>query len=446
MKLQNLIHIVIGIVCIGLLPKVQALSPAPDGGYPGFTTAEGQNALLHLTTGTANTAVGWLSLESVTTGSFNTAVGTGTLLANTANDNTASGAGALLSNTTGGNNTANGVFALFSNTTGVNNTATGLAALGDNTTGSFNTASGYEALLSNTTGINNTADGYQALYSNTTGHENAANGGQTLSSNTTGFANTASGIQALYNNTTGIGNTANGFQALYSNTVGNANIALGDGAGSGQDADAHNNIYIGDYGSHGEVNTIAIGIPGTHTDSTYLQGVFGATAPLGSAVFVNSFGHLGTLISSARFKQNIRDMADASHALLGLRPVTFCYKPELDPDGIPQFGLVAEEVEKVNPALVVRDGEGKPYSVRYEQINAMLLNEFLKEHRAFLKEQRQVEEQEATISQLKSTVAHQEKGMEALAASVKEQALQIQNVSAQIELNKPVPKVVLKNR
>jgi len=423
MKLQNLIPILIGIACIGLLSRAQAISPAPDGGYPGGNTAEGQNTLFSLTTGGYNTGVGFLSLRSNTTTSFNTAIGAGALLANTADGNTATGTGALFSNTSGPSNTANGAFALFSNTTN-----------------GGSTASGYQALFYNT-GFGNTADGYQALYSNTTGHENAANGGQALFSNTTGQHNTANGSQALYNNTIGNQNTAIGFQALLSNTVGYGNTALGDGAGSGQDADAHNNIYIGDYGSHGEVNTIAIGIPGTHTDSTYIQGVFGATAPLGSAVFVNSFGHLGTLISSARFKQNIRDMADASHALLGLRPVTFCYKPELDPDGIPQFGLVAEEVEKINPALVVLDAGGKPHTVRYEAVNAMLLNEFLKEHKKVEEQDRRIQQQGVTITKLKNdfqTVSiQQRKEIQLLSAQLEQQAAQIRMVSGQLAAASP---------
>jgi hypothetical protein len=408
MKRQSLIRILIAIACIGLLPNAQAISPAPDGGYPGGNTAEGQNALFGLTTGGYNTAVGFLSLRSNSTTSFNTAIGAGTLLANTADGNTATGAGALFSNTSGPSNTATGAFALFSNTTN-----------------GGNTANGYQALFYDT-GFGNTADGYQALYSNTTGHENAANGGQALFSNTTGSFNTANGIQALSNNNTGSGN-----------------IALGYLAGIAQDPDANNNIYIGNHGFHGEVNTIAIGIRETHTNSTYIQGIFGATAPLGSAVFVNSFGHLGTLVSSGRFKQDIRDMAEASHALLALRPVTFSYRPELDPDGIPQFGLVAEEVEKINPALVVRDSEGRPYSVRYEQINAMLLNEFLKEHRAFLKEQRKIEAQEATITQLKedfqSKLVEQQKQIKALMTG-------LQKVSAQVEMSRPAPQTVVKNQ
>jgi len=156
-------------------------------------------------------------------------------------------------------------------------------------------------------------------------------------------------------------------------------------------------------------------------------------------VIVGSNGQLGTVVSSERFKEAIKPMDKASEAILALKPVTFHYKKDLDPEGVPQFGLVAEDVEKVNPALVARDADGKVYTVRYDAVNAMLLNEFLKAHR-------KVEEQEATITQLKSTVAQQQKGMEVFAATVKEQASQIQKVSAQLELNKPAPRTVLNDQ
>jgi type I site-specific restriction endonuclease len=183
-----------------------------------------------------------------------------------------------------------------------------------------------------------------------------------------------------------------------------------------------------------------------------VAGIHGATASGGVAVYVNSNGQLGTLNSSARFKEEIRSMDKASEAVLSLKPVTFRYKEELDPDGIPQFGLVAEEVEKVNPALVTRDAEGKVYTVRYEAVNAMLLNEFLKEHRKVEEQARKVEEQEAIITQVKSTMAKQEttiaqqaKGIEVLTAAVKEQALQIQKVNDRLESNKHAPQTVVEN-
>ena len=383
--------ITFALVCFALVQNAQAVSPPPDGGYPGANTAEGQAALLSLTTGTYNTAVGIYSLLSDTTGRFNTGIGAATLLANTGDQNTATGAGALLSNTTGINNTANGTFALFFNTTGNNNTAVGEGALFNNTSDT-NTATGASALFSNTTGSGNTADGVGAL-----------------DGNTTGGLNTAIGDFALQSNTTGTGNIALGYFAGQNSTTGSYNIHIGNEAFATDD------------------HTIRIGSQGVEM-ATFIAGIYGATVSGGTAVFVDSDGQLGISTSSARFKQDIQDMGSASDVLVALRPVTFHYKPELDPKGIAQFGLVAEEVEKVNPNLVVRDREGKPYSVRYDQVNAMLLNEFLKEHR-------KNEEQQATIAQLKS-------GMEALTATVKEQAAQIQKVSAQVELSKPAPQTV----
>jgi hypothetical protein len=384
--------ITFSLVCFALLPDAQAVNPPPDGGYPGGNTAEGQDALLGLTTGTYNTAVGLFSLESNTTGNFNTAIGAGTLLANIAGQNTATGAGALLNNTTGDSNTANGVFALFDNTTGGVNTAIGFAALGNNNIGSFNTAIGVNALLNNTNGGSNTATGYQALFNNT------------------GSTNTANGWQALFSNTTGAGNTAIGYFALDGNTTGGNNIALGRFAGM--------NVTTAD-------NVICIGSDGMNeNNSCFIGNIFNATSSGGTAVFINTDGRLGTITSSQRFKESIKPIEQASEALYALKPVTFHYKKEIDPAGMTQFGLVAEDVEAINPDLVVRDKEGKPYSVRYDQVNAMLLNEFLKEHR-------KVEEQGATI-------AKQQKQIDALTAG-------LQKVNARLEMSRPSPQVAESN-
>jgi len=394
--------ITFALVCFALLPRAQAVSPPPDGGYPGGNTAEGQNALLNLATGTYNTAVGLFSLESIATNNFNTAIGAGTLLANTADDNTATGAGALLSNTTGENNTASGVFALFDNTTGDSNTANGFAALGNNTTGSFNTANGVNALLDNTTGANNTAIGNGALFNNTVAFGNTATGFQALLNTTAGGSNTATGVNALFNNTTGGGNTAIGSATLFNNTTGDSNTALGDSAGLGVTTAA---------------NVICIGADGANVNnSCFIGNIFNATSTGGTAVFINASGQLGTTTSSRRFKEEIKPMEQASEALLALKPVTFRYKKEIDPARTSQFGLVAEEVEKVNPQLVVRDKEGKPYSVRYDQVNAMLLNEFLKEHRK--------------VEDLEANAARQQKQIEALTAG-------LQKVSAQLAATSP---------
>ncbi len=316
-------------------------------------------------------------------------------------------------------NTAEGTDALFSLTTlGFFNTAIGFEALFSNTTGSANTATGLEALFSNTGGNNDTANGVNALFSNTIGSANTADGLDALFSNTTGSFNTADGHTALRQNTTGEGNTATGFRALVRNTTGNGNIALGNNAG-GNLTTGSNNIDIFDRGVAGEANTIRIGKQGTQR-TTFIAGISGATVT-GTAVVVDSNGQLGVAPSSQRFKDAIKPMAKASEAILALKPVTFRYKKDLDPAGIPQFGLVAEDVEKVNPDLVARDKQGKPYTVRYEAVNAMLLNEFLKEHKAFLEEQRTVEE-------LKKQVA-------ALTAG-------LQKTSAQLEASKPAPQVV----
>ena len=424
------------LACFALLPKAEAVIPAPDGGYPGFNTAEGQNSLLSLTTGSANTAVGWLSLRTLTAGSFNTAIGAGTLLSNTGDANTATGAAALLFNTTGERNTATGTATLLNNTTGFNNTANGVAALWFNTTGQRNTAMGTNALFNNSAS-SNTGIGDDVLFSNTTGNFNAATGANALFKNTTGFNNMANGFEALFRNTTGNNNTADGFRALHNSTTGSFNIALGNLAGNNLTMGS-NNIDIGNAGVAGESATVRIGTAGTHT-ATFIAGIYGATVINGAQVMAGSDGKLGTMLSSARFKEAIKPMDKASEAILGLKPVTFRYKQELDPDGVPQFGLVAEEVEKVSPNLVIRDRDGKVDTVRYEAVNAMLLNEFLKAHR-------KMQEQEATITQLKSgaakqeaTAAHQQKQIEALTAG-------LQKVSAQLETSKPAPQVVNNNQ
>jgi hypothetical protein len=361
-------------VCFALSQTARAVTPAPDGGYPNGNTAEGDDALFSLTSGIGNTSIG----DS----------------------------------------------ALFSNTTGNHNTATGA-----------------NALNSNTTGYSNTANGNLALRKNTTGHVNTAIGAEALRLNTTGNHNTAQGLHALFHNTTGDSNTANGVNALYNNTTGGNNIALGFEAGDNLTT-GDNNIDIGNKGAAGESNTIRIGtvkfggIVGRGKarpivlTPTFIAGISGVPVT-GSAVHVSSSGQLGVPPSSQRFKDRIKPMDKTSEAILALKPVTFHYKKELDPKGISQFGLVAEEVEKVNPDLVARDAKGEVYTVRYEAVNAMLLNEFLKEH--------------AKVEELKkdfqATIARHQKEIADLAATVKEQAAQIQYVSAQLELSKPAPQV-----
>jgi hypothetical protein len=307
------------------------------------------------------------------------------------------------------------------------NTFLGEGALASNTTGNNNTATGDAALGANTTGFSNTANGASALIFNTTGYYNTATGAFALFSNTTGLLNTAIGVSALYNNTTGDSNTAIGASALLNNRTGSSNIALGPQAGQNLTTGS-NNIDIGNAGRAGEANTIRIGTGGTQT-RTFIAGISGVMVPGGVGVIVGTDGKLGTVVSSERFKDAIKPMDKASEAILSLEPVTFRYKRELDPEGVPQFGLVAEDVEKVNPNLVARDADGKAYTVRYEAVNAMLLNEFLKEHC-------KNEEQEATIRRqrrdFEAAIAQEQKEIEALTATVKEQSAQIQKVSAKL--------------
>ena len=345
------------------------------------------------------------------------------------NKNTAEGQDALFSLTFGTSNTANGYSALKANTTGDRNTANGTLALFTNVTGSENTATGYAALFFNR-GSGNTADGIGALHSNATGTNNTANGQRALYDNLSGSKNTANGSGALGNNTMGDNNTADGFQALGANTTGSFNIALGNNAGSGVST-ADDVICIG-----------AAGADVSH--SCYIGNIFNQSSPSGLAVFVNSDGKLGTMMSSRRFKEHIKPMDKASEAILALQPVTFRYKKDFDPTGTAQFGLVAEDVAKVNPDLVVRDKEGKPYSVRYDQVNAMLLNEFLKERKKIEDQQETIAQlksdatkQEAAAIELKSTVAQQQKAMEILTVQLQEQAAQIQRVSAQLAAASP---------
>jgi len=374
-SIQSLAIITLTLINFGLLTISEAVVPPPDGGYPGFNTAEGQSALSALTTGIGNTAIGWRSLFSNTDGSFNTAVGAGTLVLN------------------------------------VGNQASG--------EGTQNTAVGTVALLSNTTGADNTATGSTALLHNTTGNNNTASGGL-----------------ALFLNITGSSNIAIGHAALVNNMSGNLNIAVGDGAGS-QITTAFNCIAIGHQGAN-------------VSQSCFIGNVRNAiVAPDAMPVLIDSAGKLGTTSgSSRRFKTQIKPMDKASESILGLKPVTFYYTG--DNTNTPQFGLIAEDVVEVNPELTVRDKTGQLLTVRYDAVNAMLLNEFLKEHR-------KVEEQQATITELKSAMAQQRKDFEvamaqqqrttaALMARLNEQEARIQKVSGEVEARNSVSQMLVENR
>src|SRR5947208_8626364 len=373
MKIRKIIFgtVLSALVCFGLCQQVQSATDTPDpGAVPTSNTADGQGALGSLTTGLYNSAFGFLSVLSLSDANFDTGVGAAALLVDNGGTNTAVGAGALLTNSDGADNNAVGAFALFNNVSGF-----------------FNNAHGRNALL-----------------------------------NSTGSQNNAMGDDAMFFNTTGSFNTAIGDDALDANVDGNNNVAVGDEAGTGLGASVN--------------NCIAINVPGagpfaTLDNTCFIGSIFDQpVSDVGTqeAVFVDQFNVVGISASSRRFKHDIQPMDKASEAILALKPVTFKYNA--DKNGRTQYGLIAEEVATVNPDLVVQHKDGEISTVRYDQVNAMLLNEFLKEHK-------NVEGQQAAIAELKSTVAQQLKGMEVLTAQLKEQAAQIQKVSAQLEVNKP---------
>src|SRR5438309_1350661 len=371
MKIRKIIFgtVLSALVCFGLCQQVQSATDTPDpGSVPTSNTADGQGALGSLTTGLYNSAFGFLSVLSLSDANFDTGVGAAALLVDNGGTNTAVGAGALLNNSDGADNNAVGAFALFNNVSGF-----------------FNNAHGRNALL-----------------------------------NSTGSQNNAMGDDAMFFNTTGSFNTAIGDDALDANVDGNNNVAVGDEAGTGLGASVN--------------NCIAINVPGagpfaTLDNTCFIGSLFvQPVSDVGTqeAVFVDQFNVVGISASSRRFKHDIQPMDKASEAILALKPVTFKYNA--DKNGRTQYGLIAEEVATVNPDLVVQHKDGEISTVRYEQVNAMLLNEFLKEHKK--------------VQNLEVTVAQQQQGMEVLTAQLKEQAAQIQKVSAQLEVSKPAPQVV----
>lgn len=312
--------------------------------------------------------------------------------------NFSAGLGALPPAATGPNNAAVGDSALQANTTGNNNVATGYQAMHSNTSGQTNTASGTQALYSNTTGSGNTANGYFALYTNTTGCCNVADGYNVLLSNTGSF-NTASGQAALEWNATGSFNTASGSSALTNNTTGNGNIAIGNQAGFNVSTTS-NNIHVGNQGTATDSGTIRIGTAGTQT-AAFIAGIRGVTTGNNNAipVLIDSNGQLGTMSSSRRYKEDIKEMGDASSGLLRLRPVTFRYKKAFDDGSKPvQYGLIAEEVAEVYPDLVARSADGQIETVKYQVLDSMLLNELQKQNATITAQKEQIRAQEQRIS------------------------------------------------
>lgn len=331
-----------------------------------------------------------------------TALGIGALVNNTTGQsNTAVGDSALALNTAGLNNTALEDSALRSNTIGTQNTATGDNALVNNTAGINNTASGFNVMFFNTTGQSNTAVGASALAGNTTGSSNTANGTSALQNNTTGNNNTATGMIALLDNTTGVKNTALGYAALDLNTFGSNNTAVGFEAGFNATT-GDNNIYINNPGQTGDSGVIAIGERGVQT-RTFIAGISGVTTdlPKGSVVLVDTDGQLGTVLSSRRFKEDIRDMDQVSDGLIHLRPVTFRYKKTPANGERPlQYGLIAEEVAEVYPELVVYNTASETQSVQYHQLPVLLLNELQKQQRKIQEQEEQIQEQDKQIANL----------------------------------------------
>jgi hypothetical protein len=332
------------------------------------------------------------------------------------NSNTFFGNFALHRNTTGVGNTAIGPDTLSQNSTGRDNTAMGPSSLANNDTGRYNTAIGSATLYVNESGNDNTATGVLALFANS-GSDNTATGSAALTTSTTGNGNTADGSRALHDNKTGERNTAIGFNSLQYNVSGSFNVAVG--AGAGRSVSTANDVIC-----------IGRGIDGANVSNTcFIGNIRGVTTRKANAlpVVIDEDGQLGTMSSSERFKKDIVTMDKASEGILSLRPVTFHYN--IDDRNIPQFGLIAEEVAKVNPALVLPDKEGKPYTVRYDAVNAMLLNEFLKEHHKAEEQRRNFE----------AALAKQQKQIEALTAAM-------QKVSAQLEVSKVAPQTVLNDQ
>lgn len=397
-----------------LLAAVIGLCPAAASAGS-HDTATGTGALVNESGGHDNTADGYDALYSNTTGIYNTGIGAFALTLNTTGKyNTATGYVALYSNTDGGFNTADGHDALYGNTTGGFNTASGSFALKANTTGGYNTANGSNALTANTTGGFNTATGAAALYANTTGYYNVALGYEALDANQEGSSNVAAGTAALYANTTGNYNVALGYEALDANVHGgnnvavganallalngNGNIALGFNAGRNTTS-GNSNIYIGHPGIKGaESKVIRIGIGQT---KAFMAGIAG-TPLSGATVVVRSNGQLGVVASSARYKQDIHSLDDASDRLARLRPVSFRYKSE------PQathYGLIAEEVDKVMPELVVRDEQNRPESVQYLEIIPLLLHQWKAQQAEIARQHALIERQEAELAELRRALA-----------------------------------------
>jgi cysteine-rich repeat protein len=351
------------------------------------------------TTGVGNSGVGFLALRNNTTGRHNTTVGGWSLFTNTTGDqNSAVGKSALMLNQDGDNNAAFGFQSLGSNVNGSRNVAFGSFSLGANTASS-NAAFGTSSLTSNTSGTQNAAFGDGALASNTVQGNNSGFGYFSLFFNATGSRNSAFGAQTLDSAGIGDDNTALGYRSLTAMTSGSGNIGVGSNSGSALTSGS-NNIYIGSIGASTESGTTRIGTAAT---ATHIDGINGTTLASGTAVVVDANDQLGTLTSSMRFKQAVREMEDESRVLMELRPVRFRYREAVvgsEGARIPQYGLIAEDVEEVAPELVTRDAEGRVYAVRYQLLTPMLLNELQRQERALERQREGLRRQAAEIERL----------------------------------------------
>jgi hypothetical protein len=383
---------------------LESVTPNP---YGNNNSAFGDTALQLNNTGQWNTGIGSEALQFNTSGFANSALGYNALNMNSyGNYNTGCGFATLQNNTIGSYNTAHGSGALFENTTGNNNTSSGFDALYSNTTGSDNSTVGYEALFSNSVGSYTTAVGSHALYANTTGGYNTGFGAYALVANTTGSGNTAFGYAGLRSMTTGSQNIGFGYQSLYNDSTGSNNIAMGYQSALNV-VSGSNNIEIGSSGAALDSGVIRFGTQGRQT-TTYLAGVSDAKIT-GAAVYVTSSGQLGVLASSERYKTAISPLGSDTEKLMQLRPVSFHLKT--DPTGAVQYGLIAEEVDKVYPELVIRDDSGKVQGVRYDELAPMLLNEVQKQERTIAAQNAHATAQDAEIRDLKKMVAETQAGL-----------------------------------
>jgi hypothetical protein len=385
---------------LGFARFAQAQLTCPGSTGSGDQTWGGSLGPNELADACGTTGVGFFSLYN-DSGSLNSALGLNALFANTTGSgNTSVGADSTFSNTVGIDNSALGYMALYNNTTGSYNTAVGFSAFLANTTGNYTTAVGAGAMSANTTGTNNTAIGYNSLADNTTGSQNSSFGRGTLRLNTVGSGLTAAGYATLFSNTTGSGNTAFGYQALYSETTGSNNIAVGNGAGFNV-LTGSNNIEIGTPGRPTDDATIQIGVEGVQT-SAYIAGISNAQVT-GAPVYVNSSGQLGVLASSERYKTDIAPIGVDSADLQRLRPVRFHLKS--DPHGAVQYGLIAEEVDKIYPELVIRDAGGQIQGVRYDELAPMLLSEVQGQRAQLAAQTERLAAQSAQLARLQAQIS-----------------------------------------